>query len=89
VFHYDVAQKRDVAGRTVITDAWRYTAWENGASGRELYLRSDGTGEFRNRSGDAAQKQTVESGETFLRAIPEPKPGRAERPRALLPQAKK
>ena len=40
VFHYDVAARRDVLSRTAIATQWRYTEWDGGAAGRELYWRA-------------------------------------------------
>ncbi|MDO8541177.1 MAG: sulfatase [Opitutaceae bacterium] len=85
VYHYDVNRKMDVAGRTVIGDAWRYTEWERGQAGRELYFHPDDPGEYRNRSGDASHAGTISAAQSHLRRLPEPKPGPANRPRALAP----
>jgi uncharacterized sulfatase len=89
VFHYDVARKTDVLSRTVIAPAWRYTEWDGGQAGRELYVRADDPGEYRNRIGDAAVGPAVREGETFLRRAVTPKAGAANRPRALLPASEK
>lgn len=83
VHHYDAAAKRDVAGRTVIGAQWRYTEWDGGAAGREFYWRPDDPGEYRNRVADAALKASQIHAETLLGAAPKPKPGPANRPRAL------
>ncbi|MBP7141766.1 MAG: sulfatase [Opitutaceae bacterium] len=85
VFHYDVAHKRDVMGRSVIMGASRYTTWDNGAQGREFYNWSADPGEYVNRVDDPAEQALVAQGEALLKMIPEPKPGHAQRPRALLP----
>ena len=88
--HYDAAAKRDVAGRTVIGAQWRYTEWDGGAAGREFYWRPDDPGEYRNRAADAALKPSRTNAETWLSAVPKPKPGPANRPRALeLPETKR
>lgn len=89
VFHYDVARRIDVLGRTVISDAWRYTEWEGGKAGRELYLRADDADEYHNRSGEAAFAGAESAGAAFLKNSPTPKPGPANRPRALLPAGKR
>lgn len=89
VFHYDVARRTDVLGRTVIAENWRYTEWDGGRFGRELYVRADDPLEYRNRAGDAAMAAAVQAGEAVLRGSPVPKPGEANRPRALLPDGKK
>lgn len=41
VFHYDAATRRDVLSRTVIAAQWRYTEWDGGTAGRELYWHPD------------------------------------------------
>lgn len=90
VFHYDVAGRRDVAGRTVLFDGWRYTEWgAAGADARELYdLRADAA-ETNNLIADPAASARAEQGARLLRALPPFKPGPANRPRALDPNAKK
>jgi iduronate 2-sulfatase len=40
-------------GRTVRTDRWRYTEWEGGASGVELYDHQRDPGEYHNLANDA------------------------------------
>lgn len=88
VYHYDVAAKRDVAGRTVIGRDWRYTEWDGGKAGRELYLRGDDPGEYHNRADDPAIAEARRTAESLLSAAPQPKPAPANRPRALDPTAK-
>jgi uncharacterized sulfatase len=89
VFHYDPARRADVLGRTVVAENWRYTEWDGGRFGRELYVRADDPQEYRNRAGDIVWAETVQAGEAVLRSAPLPKPGEANRPRALLPDGKK
>lgn len=89
VFHYDVTRRADVLGRTVIAENWRYTEWDGGRFGRELYVRADDSQEYRNRAGDTAMGAMVQAGEAALRSAPVLKPGEANRPRALLPEGKK
>ena len=86
VFHYDGARRVDVMSRTVITDEWRYTEWDGGRAGRELYLRATDAGEYLNRAGDAGVAANVAAGAVWLKTLPAPKPGPANRPRALLPK---
>lgn len=85
VFHYDVAAKRDVLSRTLIAEHWRYTEWEGGAAGSELYLRTAGAGEYVNRVGDAAGVDAAQEGRAAMRKLATPKAGSANRPRALVP----
>jgi arylsulfatase A-like enzyme len=89
VFHYDVTGKRDVAGRTVVGDNWRYTEWDGGKAGREFYLHRDDPGEFRNRVAEVALRTEIQGAASTLHALPEPKPGPANRPRALEPAKSK
>jgi uncharacterized sulfatase len=89
VFHYDVARDRDVAGRTVVGAQWRYTEWDSGAAGRELYWHPDDPSEYRNRAADSVLGDSRRAAEQLLRSRPGPKAGPANRPRALDPAAKK
>ena len=89
VYHYDAAHQVDVVGRTVISELWRYTEWGGGRAGREFYWRPDDPAEYQNRAADPLVAEEVREGETFLRSSPGPKPGPAERPRALLPAPNK
>ena len=89
VFHYDVARRTDVLSRTVIAETWRYTEWDRGSAGRELYLRTDDPGEYRNRSGEPLVAEAERTGQEVLSLLPAPKPGPANRPRALLPASEK
>ena len=89
VFHYDQAARTDVLGRTVIFEDGRYTEWESGRRGRELYVRAEDPGEYHNRIADPRVENAVRAGETMLRQLPPPKPGPSNRPRALLPAGEK
>lgn len=85
VYHYDKDADRDVQARTVVTNRWRYTEWDRGTAGRELYLHANDAGEFHNRANEPATQTFVSEGKTLLENHPQPKPGPANRPRALLP----
>lgn len=85
VYHYDRAAKRDVLGRTVVGDRWRYTEWDGGRAGREFYWHSDDPGEYRNRADDSALAASRDAAAAWLQTRPTPRPGPAYRPRALLP----
>lgn len=87
-YHYDVARQKDVAGRTAIAEQWRYTEWEGGRAGRELYWRADDPDEYRNRAADPSLGAALRAGEESMRSAPTPKPGPVNRPRALDPDAK-
>ena len=86
VYHYDVGTRRDVMARTVVGPSWRYTEWDDGRAGREFYWHAEDPDEFHNRAGDRALAETQAEAAAFLRTLPAPKPGPANRPRALLPQ---
>jgi uncharacterized sulfatase len=89
VYHYDQAKKSDVLGRSVIAADWRYTEWDGGKAGRELYWRADDPMEYRNRAGDPKLTAALNAGAAYLQNAPIPKPGPANRPRALLEAARK
>jgi uncharacterized sulfatase len=84
VFHYDVNNKVDVLGRSVITDKWRYTEWEQGKVGLEVYSRVNDTKDYNNLKDDPSMTEAVEIGHTYISSLVVPKPGPANRPRALL-----
>jgi uncharacterized sulfatase len=86
VYHYDVEARRDVMARTIIGPFWRYTEWDEGRAGREFYWHADDPGEFHNRADDGTYAEPQAEAAAFLRTLPVPKPGPANRPRALLPQ---
>lgn len=44
----------DFAGRTVRTERWRYTEWDNGKKGAELYDHKNDPHEYKNLAQDAA-----------------------------------
>lgn len=84
VFHYDSTKQIDIMGRTVIDKQWRYTEWDGGKAGRELYIRAKDPQEYHNRISDTPLSKFAQKGEAFLRAAKVPKAGEANRPRALL-----
>ena len=83
VYHYDQAADRDVQAMTVVTTDWRYTEWDRGSAGREVYLHADDHGEYRNRAAEPSTQAQIAEGRALLERIPLPKPGPANRPRAL------
>ena len=89
VFHYDAAANRDVAGRTVIGPSWRYTEWDEGRAGRELYWHANDPDEYRNVAGDRDRAELVREAGTELARLPRAKEGPANRPRALDRDSKK
>jgi uncharacterized sulfatase len=44
--------RRDVEGRSIRTERWRYTEWDEGERGAELYDHEDDPNEYRNLAGD-------------------------------------
>jgi uncharacterized sulfatase len=86
VYHYDVPNQTDVPARTAIGPSWRYTEWDGGRAGREFYWHLDDPGEYHNRTGEASFAEQEAQAAAFLRTLPAPRPGPANRPRALLPQ---
>jgi uncharacterized sulfatase len=89
IYHYDVATGTDILGRSVRTQTFRYNEWSNSQRDRELYLAGKSPADYDNvadQTGTAAQQR---EGEKLLLGHEQPKPGPAERPRALLRDAKK
>ncbi len=84
VYHFDRDGRRDVEARTVIFPQGRYTEWDGGRVAREFYLRADDPGEYRNVAGRDETRAWVKAAEELLRNHPAPKPGPANRPRALV-----
>ncbi len=89
IFHYDVTTGTDILGRSVRTGTFRYNEWSNGRRDRELYLTSHPLADYDNLAGQTATAAQQREGEKLLREFEQPKPGPAERPRALLPEGKK
>lgn len=83
IYHYDAAMDADVAGRSVRTATYRYTAWGNDRNDRELYLAESGPYECDNRIADPAARERVSEGERQLRALKMPRPGPVTRARGL------
>jgi iduronate 2-sulfatase len=83
IYHYDTATGSDILGRSVKTSAYRYNEWSNNRRDSELYLAGQPLEDYDNlvdQTGAAAQQR---EGEQLLRDLKPPKPGPAERPRAL------
>jgi len=63
---------REVAGRAVRTERWRYVEWgENGEAGVELYDREKDPGEMRNVAGEAGTESVRERLRGVLRGMGE------------------
>ncbi len=57
----------DKTGRTVRTDRWRYTEWDGGKSGAELYDHRKDPGEYRNLANDSKYANDVARLKALLR----------------------
>ena len=51
---------KDVLGKSVRTERWRYTEWDGGKQGVELYDHENDPGECTNLAGDPAHARTVQ-----------------------------
>jgi uncharacterized sulfatase len=62
-----------VLGRSVRTDQWRYTEWDNGDRivARELYAHPADGGEYRNLAGDAGHAHHVAALQRLMRQFPQ------------------
>jgi iduronate 2-sulfatase len=54
-----VTRARNAGGRTVRTDRWRYTEWDEGRGGAELYDETNDPNEWKNLANDDAQRATI------------------------------
>jgi iduronate 2-sulfatase len=54
-------------GRSVRTERWRYTEWDEGRKGRQLYDHDRDPKEYVNLAGDPAHAETVSRLQTLLR----------------------
>jgi iduronate 2-sulfatase len=55
-------------GYSIRTERWRYTEWEDGKRGTELYDEKSDPGEMHNRASDPKARQTVNEMKKMLRA---------------------
>lgn len=61
-------QGRQFMGRSIRTERWRYTEWDEGKKGIELYDHASDPHEYHNLAADAAFAKTVEEMRRLLRA---------------------
>jgi uncharacterized sulfatase len=84
VYHYDVNKSIDILGLTVKTSSFRYTQWATEKHDRELYLESDDPNDYANLANSGNYTEQRSAGEQMLNELKPPKPGPANRPRALV-----
>lgn len=60
-------QRGDIAGRSVRTERWRYTEWDEGRQGVELYDHVNDPGEYYNLAHDAQHARTIAELKKLLR----------------------
>lgn len=64
---YSQVRRNQIFGRSVRTERWRYTEWDEGKAGVELYDHQTDPDEFTNLSGDATHRETVQTLAALLR----------------------
>jgi uncharacterized sulfatase len=65
---YSQVQRGKVTGRSVRTERWRYTEWDEGRQASELYDHQTDPGEYRNLAGDAKHADVVAQHRKLLQA---------------------
>jgi uncharacterized sulfatase len=63
---FTVVTRGEKLGRSVRTERWRYTEWDGGAAGAELYDHDADPKELKNLAGDPAHAKTVEELKAIL-----------------------
>jgi uncharacterized sulfatase len=56
---YTVVTRGRILGRSIRTDRWRYTEWDGGTEGVELYDHRNDPGEYHNLARDPRYAATV------------------------------
>jgi uncharacterized sulfatase len=59
-----------VIGRSIRTDRWRYTEWNDGTKATELYDQQDDPLNYRNLAADPGKADVIARLKTQLRSIP-------------------
>jgi uncharacterized sulfatase len=67
---FTVTVHEGVIGRSVRTDRWRYTEWNDGAKATELYDQQDDPLNYRNLAADPAKAEIIVVLRKELRSIP-------------------
>ena len=65
---YTVVTRGRILGRTIRTDRWRYTEWDEGKEGVELYDHLSDSGEYHNMARDPRHAETVGQMKALLNA---------------------
>jgi len=60
-------QRGKIAGRSVRTERWRYTEWDQGKQGAELYDHNSDPGEYYNLASDPQHSDTIKELRKMLR----------------------
>jgi uncharacterized sulfatase len=71
----------EIMGYSVRNERWRYTEWDGGKLGSELYDHDHDPHEFHNLAKDSEHAKDLDEMKQLLQQLPQPK-GKAERPRA-------
>jgi uncharacterized sulfatase len=64
---YTQVKRKDIMGRSVRTERWRYTEWDEGRAGVELYDHQNDPDEFTNQAQNPAYSQQVNELAALLR----------------------
>jgi uncharacterized sulfatase len=64
---HTMVHHKDVVGKSVRTERWRYTEWNGGKEGVELYDHENDPGEYRNLAGKPEHAATVAEMARLLR----------------------
>jgi len=71
---YTVVKRGEILGRSVRTERWRYTEWDFGRQGAELYDHRADPGEYRNLAESAENADTVKRLGELLHQYANPSP---------------